>query len=262
MRKIILGAKRPKIPLRKVSHEERVELAQEISSRIVEIHRDLVLTVCIDGSTSKKLDRPWSDLELFCVVRDGTEIPGKYYLYKGLLVQIEYFQESTFLKEAARVGFDWHLAADEYRNRIVLFERDEWLKRLEKAVHDNDKADFTDDLRWATLSMTESLAAVRNANWKRDKRDLRTRAFYLARDTARVVYLYNRKYVITTSWFWKLLFECDQRPKGLRTLIDIVAGFRKSTSRELVDASEELWRETMRMVQARGFVIDASEIIV
>ncbi len=208
------------------------------------------------------MDRPYSDLEIFCVASDGLEVKNKRYVYDGVLVEIDYFQESNFLKEARRVGWDWPLGADQYRNRIVLFERDNWLKKMEKAVAENDRADIAEELRWAAETMTESLAAIRNANLKRDQRDLRTRAFYMAWDTARVVFLLNRKYVLTTSWFWKQLFECQEQPKGFRKLVDVVAGFEKSTNSELVDAAEELWRETMLMVQPRGISIESKDITV
>ena len=260
MRKIEDRSSTRKFPLRKVSHEERVELGREIASQILDTHKDAVLAICIYASTAKKLDRPYSDLEIFCVASDGLEAKNKRYVYDGLLVEIDYFQESNFLKEAKRVGWDWPLGADQYRNRIVLFERDNWLKKLEKAVAENDRADFTEELRWAAETVTESLAAVRNAHLKRDQRDLRTRAFYMAWDTARVVFLYNRKYVLTTSWFWKQLFECQEQPRGLRKLVDVVAGFEKSTDSELVDAAEKLWRETILMVEPRGISLESKDI--
>src|SRR5437879_8779913 len=195
-------------PIRKISHEKRLELARTIMSRLVDAYKDAVFAICIYASTAKNLDRPYSDLEIFCVATDGLEVKNKRYVYDGLLVEIDYFQESNFLKEAKRVGWDWPLGADQYRNRIVLFERDNWLRILEKAVAENDSADPAEELRWATLTLTESLAAVRNAHIKRNPRDLRTRAFYLAWDTARVVFLHNREYVLTTSGYWKTLFEC------------------------------------------------------
>jgi hypothetical protein len=43
------------------------------------------------------------------------------------------------------------MGADQYRNRIVVFERDNWLKKLEEAVAENDRADFVEELRWATF---------------------------------------------------------------------------------------------------------------
>ncbi len=262
MPKIEPRSSKPEAPLRKVSHEERVELGRKIASRVVDTYRDDVLAVCIYGSTAKKLDRPYSDLEIFCVVKDNLEVKNKLYVHDGLLVEIDYPQESNLLKAAARVGWDWPIQADQYRNRIVLFERDNWLKKLEEAVAENDSADFTEEVQRASMAMTESLAAVRNANLKDDQRDLRTRAFYMAWDTARVVFLHNRKHVLTTSWFWNQLFECHEQPKGFRKLIDVVAGFEKSTNPELVDATEELWRETMQMVQPAGISTMSTNITV
>lgn len=260
MPKVEPRSSKPDFPLRKVSHEERVELGRKIASQIIDSYKDAVLAICIYASTAKKLDRPYSDLEVLCVTTDSLEAKNRRYVYDGLLVEIDYFQASNFLKEARRVGWDWALAADQYRSRIVLFERDNWLSILEKAVAENDRADFTEELRWAVMTMTESLAAVRNARFKGDQRDLRTRAFYMAWDAARVVFLHNRKYVLTTSWFWKQLFECQEQPKGFRKLIDIVAGFEKSTNSELVDGTEELWRATIQMVQPRGISIESRDI--
>jgi predicted nucleotidyltransferase len=249
-------------PLRMVSHEERVEVGRRICARILQTFKENVLAVFITGSTAKKLDRPFSDLEMTAIVKDSQELATKYYVYDGLLIQIDYRQESEFLKSAREPGRDWPVGADECRNRIVLFERDGWTARLDEAVKENDAADFLDPIRFAALGMTESLAAVRNANFKDDLVDLRTRAFYMAWDTARVVYLLNRKYVLTTSWYWKQLFECPEQPRELKPLVEIVAGFVNSNRHELVEASERLWKQTMLLVTRRGISIESSEILV
>jgi hypothetical protein len=249
-------------PLRKVSHEERLELGKKICDKALETYREDVLAVLIIGSTSKALDRPFSDLEMDIIVRDTLEVPTKYYLHDGLLVQIDYKQESPFLKEVVKITREWPLWADECRNRIVLFERDGWTRKLSEAVKENDKADFAEVLRFAILGMTESLAAVRNADFQDDLNDLKTRAFYLAWDTAKLVYLLNRKYVLTTSWFWRQLFECPEQPRDLRKLIDILAGFAPSTREDLVETAERLWRETMTLVRKHGISIESSGILV
>jgi hypothetical protein len=249
-------------PLRRVSHEKRLEIGKKVCDKALETYREDILAVLIIGSTSKSLDRPYSDLEMDIIVKDTLEVPTKYYLHDGLLVQIDYKQESPFLKEVVKITREWPLWADECRNRIVLFERDRWTRKLSEAVKENDKADFAEVLRFAALGMTESLAAVRNADSKADMIDLRTRAFYLAEDTAKLVYLLNRKYVLTTSWFWKQLSECSEQPRDLRKLIDILAGFIPSTREQLVEASERLWKETMPLVRKRGISIESSEILV
>jgi kanamycin nucleotidyltransferase len=249
-------------PIRKVSNQQRVELARQISTQLLETYQSAVLAVYICGSTAKKLDRPYSDLEMICVVRDGTEIPNRRYVHDGLLVDLGYHQESEYLKLARDTGWDWHLGADQFRNHILLFEHGNWMRKLGEAVTENDRADFTETIRVAAFAMTESLAAVRNADLKQDQLDLRTRAFYMAWDTGRVVFLLNKKYVLTTSWFWKQLFECKDQPKDFKKLISVVAGFAESSPRQLVEAAERLWQETMVLVREHGITIESSEIIV
>jgi hypothetical protein len=249
-------------PLRRVSHEERVDLGRKICTKILETFNEKVLAVFITGSTAKSLDRPYSDLEMTAIVGDSVELPTKYYLHHGLLVQIDYRQESEFLKAAREPGHDWPLGADECRNRIVLFERDGWTEKLVEAVKANDALDFSEPVRFAALNMTESLAAVRNADLKDDLVDLRTRAFYMAWNAARVVYLLNRQYVLTTSWFWKQLFECPEQPHDFKRLIDILAGFVRSSRQELVESAEMLWKETMLLVKHRGITLESPQILV
>ena len=249
-------------PLRRVAHEERLRLAGKISEKILETYCKSILAVFVTGSTAKSLDRPYSDLEMSAVVKDDTIVPTKYYIHNGLIVYIDYPQESALIKEAREPGRDWPVGADGYRNRIVLFDRDNWLRKLDEAVAQNDRTDFTEALRFAAVQMTETLAAVRNARYKNDLMDLRTRAFYMAWDAARAVYLLNRKYVLTTSWYWKQLFECKEQPKDFRKSIEIVAGFVQSSADEVVSTTEGLWSQTMQLVRNRGVSIESRDILV
>ncbi len=77
------------VHLDRFTHEQRIEIANRLCKLILEKYRERVLAVCVYGSTAKKLDWPYSDLEMFVVVRDGDEIPMKKYLLQGLVVGIE-----------------------------------------------------------------------------------------------------------------------------------------------------------------------------
>lgn len=257
------GSPQPEPPLRRVSHEERVSLGEKIAADLVARYGNAVLAVCIVGSTAKNLDRPYSDLEMGCVLTDGLEAPPmKYLAHNGLLVQIEFLQESKLLEDARKVTMDWPWYADQFRNRIVLFERDGWLTKLERAVAEDDKADFTDVIRWVALAMTETLAAVRNADIVQDQVALRSAAYSMAVDTAKLVLLLNRRYVLTTSWFWKQAFECSEQPEDFKGLVRTAAGFVDSTDAERIDAVEKLWKQTIKLVYARGISIESTGPIV
>ncbi len=229
---------------------------------ILESYRESVLAVFVVGSVAKKLERPYSDVEMICVLRDGVEVPSKLYMYKGLVVDIGYAQESSFLKDAREMGFDWPIVADQFRNRIVLFERDRWLGKLEEAVSQNDKADISERLRIAAIALTESLASVRNARIKDDPWDLRTRAFYMAWDAARVIYLLNRRYVLTTSWLWKQAIECPVKPDNFAEMVQILLAMKPADADKVMQAAERLHEDMMKIVASRRVSIEVENLYV
>ena len=229
---------------------------------ILKKYGESVLAVCVIGSVAKKLERPYSDLEMICVVRDGVEVPINYYVYRGLVVEIDYWQESSFLKMAREMPLDWPLAADQYRNRIVMFERDRWLGRLEEAVAQNDKSDMAEPLRIAAIALTEGLGSVRNAHLKADPWDLKERAFYMAWDAARVVFMLNRRYVLTTSWLWKQALECPVKPDNFAEMVQTLLGMRTADADEVVQAAERLYEEMMKLVSPRRVSIEVENLYV
>src|SRR2546430_8172681 len=92
----------------------------------------------------------------------------KYYLHQGLIIQIEYLKSSDTLAAAERLTDNWPWEADQYRNRIALYERDGWFRKLDEAVERNDKAATVEAIRKSFLMMTESMAVMRNAMLTKD----------------------------------------------------------------------------------------------
>src|SRR2546426_5189837 len=193
-----------------------MRIARQISVRVVEKYGPDILAVYVCGSTSKKLDRPYSDLELIVVVRDQAEIPMKYYLHRGLIIQIEYFKASDILDAAERLTDNWPWEADQYRNRIALYERDGWFRKLDDAVAKNDKAGSVEAIRKSFMMMTESMAGMRNALVVEDKVGGLSRGGLLAEGAARRVLLLEPRYVATTSGFLKIDFGFDNEPRGFK----------------------------------------------
>jgi kanamycin nucleotidyltransferase len=246
--------------LRKITHEERLRIAHDISDRVVEKYRREVLAVYVCGSTSKRLDRPYSDLELIVVVRDRAEIPMKYYLHRGLIIHIQYPTSSYTLDDAQKFTTDWHWVADQYRNRIELYERGGWFRRLDEAVAKNDKKDSGEAIRKSFMMMTESMAFMRNAMLTNDKVRVLMAGRTLAEDAARIIFLLNRKYVTTTSWFWKIAFDLLDRPKDFKALVEKMSGFVSTTVEEVVASSDRLYKEMSDLVTQHGVKIERGHL--
>ena len=246
--------------LRKLTHEERLRIAHQISDRVVEKYRRDVLAVYVCGSTSKNLDRAFSDLELIVVVRDRAEILMKYYLHRGLIIQIEYLKSSSILDAAEQFTDNWPWEADQYRNRIALYERDGWFTRLDKAVEKNEKVGSAQAIRKSFMMMTESIAVMRNAMLTKDKIGILSRGRLLAEDAARIVLLLNRRYLTTTSWLWKIVFDLPNKPKDFKGLVEKMSGFVPTSREEVVACSERLYREMGKLVTHSGVKVERDDL--
>jgi len=250
------------VRLGRFTHDQRIEIANRLCKLILEKHRERVLAVCVYGSTAKKLDRPYSDLEMFVVVRDGDEIPMKKYLYRGLVVGIEYPLESKLLQAASKLGWSWPWEADGYRSRIVLFERDSWLSRLDQAAAVAEKASNMEAIHSSAMNLTEEMTVFQNTLLTDDPLVLKSREVSLAQAAGDLVLLLNRRFVITTSWFWKQVFECTNRPVDLQELVEVLIGVKLSSREELRRYAEKLYSEMMEIVAASGVSLEARDLIV
>jgi len=218
------------------------------------------MAVYVYGSTSKKLDRPYSDLEMIVVVRDRAEIPMKSYLHQGLIINIEYLRSSNILKAAEQFTKNWHWEADQYRNRIALYERDGWFTKLDEAVEKNNKTSSAEAIRKSFMMMTESIASMRNATLTKNKIGVLSSGRTLAEDAARIVFLLNRRYVTMTSRFWKILFDLRNKPKDFKELVEKMCGFVPTTPEELVASSERLYNDMSDLVTHHGIKIETDDL--
>lgn len=242
------------------THEQRVEIARRISKLVLDKYGDDILGIFVYGSTSKNLDRPYSDLEISVIVRDGLEIPMKYYLLNGLVIQIEYVQSSVSLRAAEKVTSNWHWEADQHRNRIVLYERGRWFRELDEAISRNEAENRSEAIRKSFMMMTESMASLKNDLLTNNRNGILMRGRTIAEDAARLVLLLSRKYVTTTSWFWKITFDAPKKPNDFKKLVEKMSGFVPTTEKEVAAASERLYKEIYELVADHLSGIERSEL--
>ncbi len=57
----------------KISRSERFQTCQEIAARLHEVYKEKVLAIGVYGSISRGTDGPYSDIEMFCVLKESGE---------------------------------------------------------------------------------------------------------------------------------------------------------------------------------------------
>ncbi|MGQ0567992.1 MAG: kanamycin nucleotidyltransferase C-terminal domain-containing protein [Armatimonadota bacterium] len=245
-----------------MTHEERLEIARDLARRILDAYGDGVLAVLVTSSTARALDRAHSDLELTAVMRDGVEVEDTSYVHRGIVIEIEYPQESAILKSVREVTRHWPLRADEYRGRIVLFERNGWLRHLDHSLDERDAGDFSRGLALATTVLIECRDKLRNARLSHDDLDTRCIGLWIAENAATLVLFLNRRRMITTSWLFKQAFECPLQPPDFRRHVEILIGVVPSSADEISEAAERLTARLIELVATQGIKVASDELIV
>ncbi|MGQ0548162.1 MAG: kanamycin nucleotidyltransferase C-terminal domain-containing protein [Armatimonadota bacterium] len=245
-----------------MGHHERIEIAGRLAEEILRAYGDAVHAVFVTSSTARGLDLPHSDLELTAVVRDGVEIEEKLYVYRGLLIEIEYPQESAIIKNTGRVTWRWPIVAGGYRDRIVLYEREGWLRRLDLVMDERDGSDFRHGLCHATTALIECRDKLRNARLVGDDLVARFNGFLIAEHAAVLVLFLNRRWMTTSRWLFSQASECPAQPPDFRRLVEILIGVVPSTLDAVADAGERLCADIVALAGSLGISVESDALVV
>jgi hypothetical protein len=120
-----------------VTHEERVELARELTGALLRRHgTDAIVAVGVHGSVARGDDGEESDLDLAVITaRPEVEVPDRFLRHRGVVVGLGAVAADAYLEEAGHIGPAWPLAADQYVNHLVLHDPGEFFHRL-RHVHE------------------------------------------------------------------------------------------------------------------------------
>ena len=101
-----------------MTHEERYNLALEISGRLSREMKDNLICFCLYGSTSRGTDTHWSDLEMIMITRE--EVPKKGFLEGLVPVTTNSITEKRLCGILEEPGVEWPFYAGLVKNLVVL----------------------------------------------------------------------------------------------------------------------------------------------
>jgi len=101
-----------------LTHEERYNLALEISEKLSREMKDNLICFCLYGSTSRGTDTHWSDLEMLMITREG--VPKKAFLEGLVPVTTNSITEKRLCGILEEPGVEWPFYAGLVKNLVVL----------------------------------------------------------------------------------------------------------------------------------------------
>lgn len=100
---------------------DRLHVANEILETLITKYGERLISVAIEGSTAKGIDRPQSDLELRVVV-DGRESEWCPFFYKGMFVGISFNTVEKIHSKARSIDYEWCVKGDALFTCKIIFD--------------------------------------------------------------------------------------------------------------------------------------------
>src|SRR5215472_4699279 len=91
-----------------ISQAERMRLAESICARIVSKYPDDVIVGGIYGSTAMGTSTPWSDLDMLCVIKAGSRIEKKKFVYRDIAVSVSIIAQDELEQRLTSSPSQWN----------------------------------------------------------------------------------------------------------------------------------------------------------
>ncbi|MCS7274927.1 MAG: hypothetical protein NZ610_05975 [Candidatus Bipolaricaulota bacterium] len=237
-----------------MTHEARLALARDLAQRILQKYGDAVLGIALYGSVARKADTSHSDIEMKVITDTSvTEHDVEYVHTSGAKIEINYEQAENYLRRAASVDTDWPIWAAQYRQQMVLFERDDFFARARKATQSARDEDFrAAQAQLIAEDLYELVQKIRGAWEQQREENLRWWAGRFLWFSALWLGLANRQYFTTGGTVWDEVRRLAILPKNFEHQLAVLAGFRPSAVGEVYRAVEDLWAEIQELAKAQG----------
>lgn len=237
-----------------MTHEDRLAVARYLAQSILAKYSDAVLGIALYGSVARNADTQHSDLEMLVATTAAiSEHDTEYVHSSGLKVEINYEQAENYLRRAGSVDSDWPIWAAQYRQQLVLFEREEFFAQVRKATKNLQDEDFRRaQARLIAEDLYELVQKIRGAWQQKREENLRWWAGRFLWFSVMWLGLANRHYFTTGRTVWEEVRRLPILPKGFERQLRTLAGFQASTVNEVYRAAEDLWAGIEALAEAQG----------
>ncbi len=254
-----------------MNHKMRIEIAKRLKKKILRRYGDNVLGIAIYGSVAKNEDCRYSDLEMYVVTKRKLEERERRYVYRGMPVEISYIPEREMLRRARQVTPDWPLVTDFYRSYLVLYEKDAWFTKLQRAALSQNSEDFKESIKKSLIWLNELIGKIKNAYFQGQashysmKSDPTNFLFswltsFLGWESIMFLGLVNQRYYKSERYFFKTVFEFPLLPRDYRSLLEIVFQFSTTDREEIYQAALRLFEEMNRLGLEQGIAIEQDNL--
>lgn len=220
---------------------------------------DRVLAIGVYGSTGRSGDRPYSDLEMLCVVPGVEEIEYLYWIEDGLKISVDVMSPEEIVQSVQSVEENWPITGSEYTATMPLHDPTGFwasLKPIQDAIPDSE---FKSKIRGVMLGYVfEYLCKLKNEHESGSYDNFAYIATEVAHCGTWLMGLHHRHLYRSNTSHLRECLSLPDRPAGLDQLLSLVMAGHLSDPEEVRESVERFWRGAVAWCRERELELEAS----
>lgn len=242
-----------------MTREERRRLAHELADRALAAYGEQVKAIGCYGSMGRGTDGPYSDIEMFVVLRTQGDEFSHEWVAGPWKAEVDFYSEGVLLAKAAEVEGRWPLTHGSFFHVLSLYDPEGFFAQLREAAASPADEAFRRAIEGVlTGELYEFAGKWLNARAAGHRAYLAALAVETARYGAFLIGLHNRTTYSTGAKVLEESLALPDRPAGYDELARLVM------TGDLTDpygALERFWDGVQAWAAAHGYTIVSAERI-
>ncbi|WP_243014195.1 ANT(4')-I family aminoglycoside nucleotidyltransferase [Brevibacillus borstelensis] len=246
-----------------ISRRERLQICVEIAARLHEVFGEKIAAIGVYGSVSRGTDGPFSDIEMFCVLKESSEpVDYSYEWSTGpWKAEVNVLSADVLLKNASTVEGQWPLTHGPFFSPLSLYDPDGFFSTLRKAAESPAREDFKNAINEVLVGeMCEFIGKLRNASRNGPHTYLPYLAMQFAESGAMLIGLHNQRLFSTGSMVLPESLQLPNRPAGFDDVARLVMSGDLAEPAKVVSVCEAFWSGLVDWAGEHGYVLISNRI--
>jgi kanamycin nucleotidyltransferase len=233
----------------RIDINERRAVVEKIVSRLDSTFGDSVIAIGLYGSTARDADRDFSDIEMFCVLRNpGYDRRLEWVFGKGK-AEVELFGEDAIRQRSAQLDEVWPVTHAVFANPKRIKGEPAFFAELRRLVYDHTEAQFDDAIRGIIVGeLYEGLGKVRNSILSRAYESLPRVTMRIAIMAELMVGLAHKHIYTAAGLATAESMNLTPRPANHDELCLMVARGELNNPNRISDVIESYWKGVIEWV--------------
>lgn len=245
-----------------MDHQQRLKLAQRIAERLIARYNTSLKAIGLYGSVARNQDGPYSDIEIFCVLKGSGETRNVEWCAGPWKAEVNVRGEEELRREAAQLDERWALTHGAFVNVLPLIDPDHYFDGLRELAIRHSPEDFRLVIEEELIcEVYERVGKIRNAFVQQNYQALPTLAVLLAQRTAYILGLEHRHLYQTASSVLDEAVRLPDLPEGFAALARLVMAGDLSNAARVASVCDSLWSGLVQWADERGYRLIASQEI-